>query len=105
MLGLEDALQRQVHQTGAELIHPPLENGEVGLDNSRSRVGKGGGQSAEEGVQAFDPRLLWHRIPSIVENHLHVVLVQGGVQHRVLIVHLEQVAVTLLYLVDGFLGP
>ncbi len=30
-------------------------------------------------------------------------LVQGGVQHRVLVVHLEQVAVTLLDLVDGLL--
>ncbi len=32
-------------------------------------------------------------------------LVQGGVQHRVLIVHLEQVTMTFLDLVDGLLGP
>ncbi len=32
-------------------------------------------------------------------------LVQGGMQHRVLIVHLEQVAMTFLDLVDGLLGP
>ncbi len=65
-----------MHQASAELIHLPLENGEVGLDSSR--VSEGGGQSVEEGVQAFDPRLLWHRVPSVVETRLHVVLVQGA---------------------------
>jgi len=86
-----------------QLIHLPLENGEVGLNSSC--VGEGGGQSAEEGAQAFDSRLLWHRVPGVVESRLHVVLVQGSVQHRVLIVHLEQVAVTLLDLVDGLFRP
>jgi len=103
LLGLEDAFQRQVHQVGAELIHLPLENGEVGLDSNR--VGKGGGQSAKEGAQALNLRLLWHRVPGVVESRLHIVLVQGDVQHRVLIVHLEQVAVTLLDLVNGLFGP
>jgi len=92
-----------VHQAGAELIHLPLENGEIGLNSSR--VGEGGGQSAEEGTQALDSCLLWHRVPGVVESCLHVVLVQGGVQHRVLVVHLQQVAVTLFDLVDGLFGP
>ncbi len=77
-----------------ELIHLPLENGEIGFNSSR--VDEGGGQSAEEGTQAFDSCLLWHRIPGVIESHLHVVLVQGDVQHCVLVVHLQQVAVTLL---------
>jgi len=84
---LEDAFQRQVHQAGVELIHLPLENGAVELDSNH--VGEGDGQSAEEGAQALDSHLLWHHIPGIVENRLHVVLVQGDVQHRVLVVHLE----------------
>ncbi len=92
-----------MHQASAELIHLPLENGEVGLNSSR--VGEGSGQSAEEGMQTLDPRLLWHRVPGVVESRLHVMLVQGSVQHCVLVVHLEQVAVTLLDLVDGLLGP
>ncbi len=84
--------------------HPsPTENGEVGFDNSR--VGESGSQSAEEGAQALDLRLLWHHVPGIVESRLHVMLVQGGVQHRVLVVHLEQVAVTFFDLVDGLFGP
>jgi len=60
-----------------ELIHLPLENGEVGLNSSR--VGEGDGQSAEEGTQALDPRLLWHRVPGVIESRLHVMLVQGSV--------------------------
>ncbi len=73
LLGLEDALQRQMHHAGAELIHLPLENGEVGLDSSC--VGESSGQSTEEGAQALDPHLLWHHVPGIVESRLHVVLV------------------------------
>ncbi len=67
--------------------------------------GEGGGQSAEESAQVLDPRLVWHYVSGVIESCLHVVLVQGGVQHCVFVVHLEQVTVTFLYLVDGLLGP
>ncbi len=41
----------------------------------------------------------------IVESCLHIVFVQGDMQHHVLIVHLEEVAMTLLNLVNGLLTP